>query len=134
LFGRDDDIAAVADLVRSGTRLVTLTGPGGVGKTRLAAAVSEVLAGEFPDGLLQISLAPLADASALMATIGRALGLAGLDAPGAYDLVAAHLRASRLLLLLDNSSTCSAPRSRSGGSPRCARSSPCWPRAARRCG
>lgn len=102
LFGRDDDIAAVADLIRSGARLVTLTGPGGVGKTRLAAAVSDVLAGEFPDGALQISLAPLADASTLMATIGRGLGLAGIDAPGAYDLVAAHLRASRLLLLLDN--------------------------------
>ncbi|SFH08726.1 Predicted ATPase [Actinopolymorpha cephalotaxi] len=102
LFGRDDDIAAVADLLRSGARLVTLTGPGGVGKTRLAAAASDVLAGLFPDGVLQFSLAPLADASALMATIGRALGLVGIDAPDAYDLVAAQLRTSRLLLLLDN--------------------------------
>ncbi|MFG1814485.1 ATP-binding protein [Kribbella sp. NPDC049174] len=102
LFGRDDDIAAIADLIRSGARLVTLTGPGGVGKTRLTAAVSDVLAGDFPDGVVQLSLAPLADASALMATIGRALGLAGIDAPGAFDLVAAHLRDSRLLLVLDN--------------------------------
>jgi predicted ATPase/DNA-binding XRE family transcriptional regulator len=102
LFGRDDDIAAIADLVRSGARLVTLTGPGGVGKTRLTAAVSDVLSGEFPDGVVQVSLAPLADASAVMATIGRALGLAGIDAPGAFDLVAAHLRESRLLLVLDN--------------------------------
>ncbi|MET9022707.1 helix-turn-helix domain-containing protein [Actinopolymorpha sp. NPDC004070] len=102
LFGRDEDIAAVAGLVRSGARLVTLTGPGGVGKTRLAAAVSDVLAGMFPDGALQISLAPLADASALMATIGRVLGLEGIDVPDAYDLVAAQLRTARHLLLLDN--------------------------------
>lgn len=102
LFGRDDDIASVADLIRSGTRLVTLTGPGGVGKTRLTAAVSDVLAGDFPDGVVQVCLAPLADASALMATIGRALGLAGIDGPGAFGLMAAHLRDSRLLLVLDN--------------------------------
>jgi predicted ATPase/transcriptional regulator with XRE-family HTH domain len=102
LFGRDDDIASVVDLIRSGARLVTLTGAGGVGKTRLTAAVADVLAGEFPDGVVQVSLAPLADASALMATIGRALGLAGIDAPGAFDQVASQLRDSRLLLVLDN--------------------------------
>ncbi|MGW1343266.1 ATP-binding protein [Kribbella sp. NPDC002412] len=102
LFGRDDDIAAIAALVRDGARLVTLTGPGGVGKTRLTAAVSDVLAADFPDGVVQVSLAPLADSSTLMATIGRALGLAGVDAPGAFDLVAAQLRDSRLLLVLDN--------------------------------
>jgi predicted ATPase/transcriptional regulator with XRE-family HTH domain len=102
LFGRDDDIASVVDLIRSGARLVTLTGPGGVGKTRLTAAVADVLAGDFRDGVVQVSLAPLAHAAALMATIGRALGLAGIDAPGAFDLVASHLRASSLLLVLDN--------------------------------
>ncbi|TCO42526.1 putative ATPase [Kribbella antiqua] len=102
LYGRDDDVASVVDLVRSGARLVTLTGPGGVGKTRLTAAVADVLADEYRDGVVQVSLAPLADASALMATIGRALGLAGIDGSGAFDLVAAQLRASCLLLVLDN--------------------------------
>ncbi|MEW1873294.1 helix-turn-helix domain-containing protein [Streptomyces caelestis] len=102
LFGRADDIAAVAGLIRSKARLVTLTGPGGVGKTRLAATVLEILAGEFTDGVQSVSLAHLADAATLMATIGRALGLAGIDAPGAHHLVAEHLRSARFLLLLDN--------------------------------
>ena len=48
LYGREADLARVADLTRSGTRLVTLTGLGGVGKTRLAAALSEELAAEYP--------------------------------------------------------------------------------------
>lgn len=102
LFGRDDDIAAVAGLIRSGGRLVTLTGPGGVGKTRLMVAVSDVLGNDFADGVVRVSLAPLADASAVVATIGRALGIAGIDTPGAFDLVAAHVRDSQLLLVLDN--------------------------------
>ncbi len=102
LYGREADIAAVADLARSGTRLITLTGLGGVGKTRLAAAVSEQLGAAYPDGVVQISLAPLADAEAVVPTIGRALGLAGGDGPDALDVVAGHLRPLRLLLVLDN--------------------------------
>src|SRR6187401_625831 len=55
LFGRDDDITAVVDLARSGsTWLITLTGLGGVGKTRLVSAVSEELARDHPDGVVQI--------------------------------------------------------------------------------
>src|SRR3712207_1812413 len=66
LFGRDEDIAKVAQLARSGrSRLITLTGPGGVGKTRLAMAVCRELVEDYPDGVLSISLASLAE-------IGRA--------------------------------------------------------------
>ncbi|WP_433165863.1 ATP-binding protein [Kribbella sp. CA-247076] len=102
LVGRDGDVAAVRGVVRAGARLVTLTGPGGVGKTRLAAAVADELAPDFPDGVVQVSLAPLADASALMVTVGRALGLAGVDSPRAFDLLVEQLSDARLLLVLDN--------------------------------
>lgn len=61
LYGRDGDVAAVVELVRSGvSRLVTLTGPGGVGKTRLIAEVSDALAAGYPDGTVQVALAPAA--------------------------------------------------------------------------
>ena len=99
LFGRDADIAAVAALFQGPARLVTLVGPGGVGKTRLAAAVSEQVAPEFADGAVQVSLAPVADASDLVATIARAAGLTGVDD---LDAVAGHLGAARMLLVLDN--------------------------------
>ncbi len=103
LYGREGDVTAVAGLVRSeGARLVTLTGPGGVGKTRLAAALSDELAADHPAGVVQVSLAPLADASDVIATIARALGVVGTDGPDAFDVTVAHLNGSRLLLVLDN--------------------------------
>ncbi|HSE08265.1 MAG TPA: helix-turn-helix domain-containing protein [Nocardioidaceae bacterium] len=103
LYGRENDLVEVAALVRDdGSRLVTLTGPGGVGKTRLAAALSETLAADFPDGVVQVSLAPLADASDVVATIGRALGVVGIDGPDAFDVTVDHVGGSRLLLVLDN--------------------------------
>ena len=83
-------------------RLITLTGPGGVGKTRLAAAVGEELIDDYPDGIVQIALSALADASEVIASIGRALDVAGSDRPDAVDLVAAHLGRLRVLLVLDN--------------------------------
>lgn len=102
LFGRTGDIAAVAALARSGARLVTLTGPGGVGKTRLLAAVSEELAGDHVDGVVQIALASLTDASEVVPTIGRALGLAGSQGADALEAVESHLAELDLLLVLDN--------------------------------
>jgi predicted ATPase/DNA-binding XRE family transcriptional regulator len=103
LYGRDQDIATVTELIRSGAaRLVTLTGPGGVGKTRLAAALSDHLANDYPDGVVRISLAALADATDIAGTIGRALGVVGSDGPAALDAIAAHLGTRRVLLVLDN--------------------------------
>lgn len=102
LYGREDDVAAVARAIRSGARIVTLTGPGGVGKTRLAAAVSDELAADHPGGVAPILLAALADAADVMPTIGRALGVVGIDGPDAVAATAAHLGTTRLLLVLDN--------------------------------
>jgi predicted ATPase/DNA-binding XRE family transcriptional regulator len=102
LFGRDSDIAKVAQLARSGrSRLITLTGPGGVGKTRLAMAVCHELAGDYPDGLFAVSLAALADADDVIGTIGRALKLTGESDDG-VSLVTQQLSSRRALLVLDN--------------------------------
>lgn len=103
LYGRDDDVTAVAEVIRTGAaRIVTLTGPGGVGKTRLAAALADELAADYPDGVVPILLASLADATDVVATIGRALGVVGIDGPDAVAATAAHLGTARLLLVLDN--------------------------------
>lgn len=101
LHGRERDVAVVTGLVRNGSRLVTLTGPGGVGKTRLVAAAAERLAPEHPDGLVTVSLAPLTDADAVLPTLTRALGLAGGDAVE-LRTVLEHLADRRALLVLDN--------------------------------
>jgi predicted ATPase/transcriptional regulator with XRE-family HTH domain len=103
LFGRDEDVTAVLALARSGSsRLITLTGMGGVGKTRLVSLLSEELAGDYPDGVVQVALAALADPAEVIPAIGRALRLAGAEGVGAHDVVAAHLAELRVLLVLDN--------------------------------
>ncbi len=103
LYGRDGDVAEVVRLARSGSaRLITLTGPGGVGKTRLAMAVADEVSRDYSDGVTSIALASLADATQVLATIGRALNTAGSDGPDALELVTEQLGRSRLLLVLDN--------------------------------
>lgn len=102
LYGREQDVEAVTALIRAGARLVTLTGPGGVGKTRLASELCRALADDFPGGVLQVSLASLADATDVMATTGRAIGVVGSDGADALEAAAAHLATDRVLLVLDN--------------------------------
>lgn len=103
LYGRSGDLAALTGLLRSGrVRLVTLTGLGGVGKTRLVAAVAAELADDFPDGVVQVPLASVADPAAVLDTVRRALGISGADGPSTFDAVVAHLRSRRMLLVLDN--------------------------------
>jgi DNA-binding SARP family transcriptional activator len=76
LTGRERELAELTDLVASGgVRLVTLTGPGGVGKTRLAIAASERLAASFPDGVWFVELESVLDAGEVVPAIGHALGL-----------------------------------------------------------
>jgi predicted ATPase len=105
IVGRAAEIAAVAALLRDpDVRLVTLTGPGGVGKTRLALAVAAALDGEraFGDGVALVELAPVRDPDLVAPAVARALGLrpAGRDPPLAA--LTTVLRSHHLLLVLDN--------------------------------
>jgi predicted ATPase/class 3 adenylate cyclase len=91
--GRERETAAVAELVR-GRRLVTLSGPGGSGKTRLAIEAAAEVTGEFKAGVFWIALAALHDPGLVPETIAQTLG--------AKDGLAAHIGERELLLLLDN--------------------------------
>src|SRR5581483_9410383 len=83
-------------------RLVTLTGPGGIGKTRLAIAVAGAVRGEFPDGVAFVDLASLRDERLVAASLARALGLREQGGHSALDLLLAHLSNRCMLLVLDN--------------------------------
>ncbi|HEY5693654.1 MAG TPA: BTAD domain-containing putative transcriptional regulator [Gaiellaceae bacterium] len=102
LVGRRLELAAVAALFRDeGARLVTLTGPGGTGKTRLGLAVAETLEPELRDGALFVSLAPVSSPELLVPTIAEALDVREGGRPLAEG-VTEHLREQRMLLVLDN--------------------------------
>ena len=99
LVGRDDDLGRLRTAVsRPGVRLVTLTGPGGVGKTRLALAAASSLGGAFPDGVFFTALAAVRDAGVMWKTIAGSLDVASGE-PGA---VTGYLAGRRVLLVLDN--------------------------------
>lgn len=99
LLGRDEEVARIADLVRS-RRLVTLTGTGGVGKTRLAVAVAETLRDRYADGVVFVSLASLRDAAVVLPAIAEALDAADHADPARAAIAA--LRDRQILLVLDN--------------------------------
>jgi DNA-binding SARP family transcriptional activator len=102
LVGRHLEVAAVAALLREeGVRLVTLTGPGGTGKTRLALAVAATLESELPHGALFVDLAPVASPELFVPTIAESLGVQEGDRELA-PAVAEHLSRNRMLLVLDN--------------------------------
>jgi predicted ATPase/class 3 adenylate cyclase len=102
LVGRQREAAALADLVvREGARLVTLTGPGGVGKTRLAMEAAERLGPHFADGARFVELAAVPAADLVAAAVAAGLGLTTSAGQLLADLQG-YLRARRLLLVLDN--------------------------------
>jgi predicted ATPase len=92
--GREREVGDVVSLVRKGERLVTLSGPGGSGKTRLAVEAASEAVGDFPGGVFWVGLATVREPALVMDAIAQTLG--------AKDDVAAHLGTRRMLLLLDN--------------------------------
>jgi predicted ATPase len=101
IVGREREAAALRDLLSGrAARLVTLTGPGGVGKTRLAIEVASTLEVGF-DTVAFVPLAPVGDAGLVAATIAQAVGLEVSDETAASALTA-HLRTGTMLLILDN--------------------------------
>jgi DNA-binding SARP family transcriptional activator len=103
LVGRQRALAEVGALVRQGhTRLVTLTGVGGTGKTRLALQVAAELGGEFPDGAWFVPLAPVADPQLVLATLAQTLGVREAAGQPLDERLREELRERRLLVVLDN--------------------------------
>jgi len=100
--GREHEIALVREVPRDGARLVTLTGVGGAGKTRLALRVADEIGVDFADGILFVDLTATRDPDLAPALIARGYGL--LEAAGRtpQDVLIATLRERRLLLVLDN--------------------------------
>ncbi len=103
LVGREHDAAAVEDLLRrGGARLVTVTGPGGVGKTRLAIEVAGRLRGVFADGVVFVPLASVGDPDLFISTLAETLDVTDSAGQSLRDALIQHLRDRRMLLVLDN--------------------------------
>lgn len=103
LVGREQDCAALSELLKDHrTRLITLTGPGGVGKTHLSLELAAATASRFPGGVVFVSLSPISDAELVLPTMAQALGLR--EAPGQplIQLLRDAMAGQNMLLVIDN--------------------------------
>jgi predicted ATPase/DNA-binding winged helix-turn-helix (wHTH) protein len=101
LIGREEEVRKVVDRVAA-KRLVTLTGPGGIGKTRLALEVARLLVPKFADGVWVVDLATVSDPNLVPAAVTATLGLDPASGPASPEQIARALAEKRLLLVLDS--------------------------------
>ncbi|HEY0070101.1 MAG TPA: tetratricopeptide repeat protein, partial [Chloroflexia bacterium] len=103
LIGREDETAGISSRVLADdVRLLTLLGPPGIGKTRLAIEVASELQGHFRDGVYFVGLAPISDPALVITTIAQALGLRETGGQAFAAVLTNYLRDKQALLLLDN--------------------------------
>lgn len=100
LVGREEELADLTRLVTGPGAVVTLTGPAGVGKSRLAMAVAAGLESAFPDGVYFVALAAVRTGKVMWTTVAETVGLAGAELTP--EMLLAHLAPRRVLLVLDN--------------------------------
>ncbi|MDQ4128058.1 MAG: helix-turn-helix domain-containing protein [Actinomycetota bacterium] len=103
LLGREREVEEIVGLLgQAAIRLLTLTGLGGIGKTRLGIEAARKAENSFPDGVAFVALAPLGDAALVMPTVSRALGLREAAGVRPLEVLCRHLREKMFLLVLDN--------------------------------